>query len=212
MNDFLSSPSTSIPALCLSPVKIKLTSASEGVSIISICSLHFSFIPSRGVISYGGKFVELPAPKNVFLFAFTPITAIFLNFSIFNGRIFPSFFNSTMPSSAILRANSWCSEVFRLPCGKESSSSNNPTRNITLRSRLTLSLRTSSVNFPSSKACFILVSVYLFGVGISKVKPEFIQLSVLVVVLVAPQSETTKPLNPHSFINTSLRRCMCSEA
>src|ERR1700679_3773 len=139
-----------------------------------------------------------PPPDSTPSSACPPITMIVFPSPAATGKIPPSFFSSTRLSSSIFRASS--RPLNGSTTRRTGGWSITPVANILRTIRRTISSTRASGTFPSSTACFSEAPKYPYP-GCSISNPASAAFTVL---CVPSQSDSTNPLNPHSFFNTSV--------
>ncbi len=159
---------------------------------------YSSRITSINLSNLVGLTCELPLPWYRGFSANSPITAIFLYWLLSSGNSFLEFLSSVIASAETLRANWWCSSTLISVGSCWLSCAKNTIRRISF---------TTASNCFSSNSLFLIAStiillVILAGLpGISKCIPARIPWTRSTT---ASQSDTTKPLKPHSFLSLSV--------
>ena len=157
-----------------------------------------------------------PAPWYLGFFAKSPIIATFV--LRFSGKIPLLFLSKVILSAAAWYARSWC--FFFISSGRLSSPSFNTAflvasftallvENISDKSSLTLASMSLSSILPLFTAAISSLAESPPGAGISSVDPAFTPSAWS---FEPPQSVTTVPLKPHSFLNISDSKCSFSFA
>ena len=132
--------------------------------------------------------------------AFGPTTTIVFTFARSSGRVSRSFFKSTIASSAMASAvlADAGESMGRSGFTGFQPASSQPCAKKVRRMRCTALSTFVTETVPLVMAAWIFARLRLMPLGISRSRPRVTS----VVACEAPQSDITRPLNPHSFFST----------